>query len=238
MLATLATTLPCTPIPAFNVDNCLSPRPAQHELVRMNSSDFTVARRHHTISSRALGGKQSGIGRSHDLVPSRALGRIVGNAATNGNRTGHTWETVIFKMAAQFLRDRGRVFSAGFRQHDGELLAAEATDHIKLAQLLPKYGRNSAQNVIADQMTEVVVELFEVIDIDHDDGHAALKAAGAFQLFADAHLETAAVVNAGESVDVGKLLDALEIIGVLDGGRADVGHRLQGLNVFRHKGVS
>src|SRR5260370_12244277 len=80
-------------------------------------------------------------------------------------------------------------------------------------------------------MAEFVIQGLELINVRHDDRHASSISSGAFNLFHNAQLEKAAVEDSGETVEVSQLFYALNIVGVLDRRGADVGHRLQGLQV-------
>jgi hypothetical protein len=84
---------------------------------------------------------------------------------------------------------------------------------------------------------EFVVEALELIDIGHDDGHAAAIAAGALDLLGDAKLEKSAVENAGQAIEVGQLFYPLNVMGVLDGSGANVCDRFKGLLIAVAEGI-
>ena len=86
-------------------------------------------------------------------------------------------------------------------------------------------------------MSELVIQPLELIDVSHDDGHARAVAPGAFNFFHDAQLEKAPVENTGETIEIGKLLHALDIMRVLDGGGANVGDGFERLQVAVAEGV-
>src|SRR5579859_2080292 len=52
-----------------------------------------------------------------------------------------------------------------------------------------------------------------MVDVEHDQRHPPLEAAGTLQLLDNAHLEITAVVDSGKPVHVGKLLHAVEVVG-------------------------
>jgi len=82
------------------------------------------------------------------------------------------------------------------------LFSTVAANHVNLTQLLTEYSRDLAQNFISEQVSELVIQALEVIDIDHDDGHAPVVTRSPFDFRADLQLEIAAIVDAGESIDV------------------------------------
>src|SRR6185312_4365982 len=118
---------------------------------------------------------------------------------------------------------------------DGEFLAAVAANDINFTKLLHKNIRDLSQHLVAQQMSELVIQALTIIDVDHNHGHAALIARGPFDFRRDLHLEVAAIVDAGEAVHVRQLLRLFKMVRILDRGRADVGHGLQGRNIFLRK---
>ena len=160
---------------------------------------------------------------------------LAGNSATpmlmvTGRETPAYW--VLATAQAELVGHGGGTASLGGGENDGELLAAVAADHIDLAQMADEDGGNGAQNIVADHVPEVVVDLLEVIQIDHQDADAAAIAGGAGDLFDQAGVEIAAIEDAGESVAIGELAHAIDVAGVLGGGGQDVGNGFQGLNVI------
>ncbi len=117
----------------------------------------------------------------------------------------------------------------GLGQQDREFLSAVAAYHINLAQLLVKERRNLAQDFVSQQVAELIVQPLELIDVGHDHGHAGSVAAGTLDFFQDPQFEEAAVEDSGQSIEVGQLLDALDVVRVLDGGGANVGDRFERL---------
>src|SRR5690348_9187932 len=122
-------------------------------------------------------------------------------------------------------------------KQDSELFPAIAAHHINLSQLLMKQRRDLAQNVIAQQVAEFIVERLEMIDVGHDYSHARAVSAGPLDLFHDAELEIAAVKNAGQAIQISQLLDSLDIVRILDRCRTDVGYGLERAQFDFAKGV-
>src|SRR5579863_933674 len=86
-------------------------------------------------------------------------------------------------------------------------------------------------------MTEFVVQMLELVDVRHDHGHPAPIAPGAFNLLQNAELKKSPVENSGQPVQVGELLDSLNIMGVLNRGGANIGHRFERLKISLAKSV-
>ena len=64
----------------------------------------------------------------------------------------------------------------GVREHDGELLAAEARGQVDRPRLVDEDPAHEAQDVVADDVAERVVDVLEVVEVADDDGE---RAAGA-----------------------------------------------------------
>src|SRR5678815_2910356 len=109
-------------------------------------------------------------------------------SGANGDRARHSRELPGFDDAAKLLCDSETVLRVGLRQEDRELLTAVAADDIDLAKLLVKQRRDLAEDFVAEQVSELVIQALELVDIEHDNGHATLKAAGPFQLLSLIHI--------------------------------------------------
>src|SRR6478735_9016143 len=55
----------------------------------------------------------------------------------------------------------------GVRQHDGELLAAVAAGEVAVPQHGPQRGADVGQYLITDGVTEAVVDVLEVVQVEH-----------------------------------------------------------------------
>src|SRR6185312_3871897 len=89
----------------------------------------------------------------------------------------------------------GREIGAG--ENGDHLLAAVARRKIGVAHALAQYFRHQPQHLVADAVAEIVVEAFEVVDIDHERTERVI-ALHRFRLrAAEEFLERAAVGEAG-----------------------------------------
>jgi len=93
----------------------------------------------------------------------------------------------------------------------GELLAADTGQHVVLAQHLGELAGDLDKHLVAGLVAPGVVDLLEMVDIEHADGQRAAAAARERQLAAQLLVEVQAVEGAGEVVARHRLeLTALE----------------------------
>ena len=85
-------------------------------------------------------------------------------------------------------------------QQDRELVAAEARAGIAGTDLGLGAPRNFLERFVAGQVAEAIVDLLEVVHVDHQAGQRLAGALRAREFFAKAIVEIAAVVPAGEEV--------------------------------------
>ena len=72
-------------------------------------------------------------------------------------------------------------------------------------------------------MTEFVIQSLELVDVDHDHGHAGVEAAGPFHFFLDTQFEEPSIENSSQAVEIGQLFDPLNVVGVLNRRGANIG---------------
>ena len=185
---------------------------------------FAAAGYAHAIPSRLLCGVEASVGGAHQLVAGIAVLRETCYSGANGHRTRYSRELPFIHQPAQFFRNADCVLGVGLRKDDGEFLATITADHVDLPNMLVEDGRHLAENFVAKQVSELVIQTFELIDVDHKDRHPRFKPPRPLDLLQDAHLEVAAVKNPGQPIQVGKLLHAIDVVSVLDSGSANVGH--------------
>src|SRR5215475_14366412 len=80
-------------------------------------------------------------------------------------------------------------------------------------------------------MAKFVVQVFKAIDINHDYRHTCFEPACAFDFFDNAQFETTAIEDTCQPIEIGQLFHFFNVVRVLNGGGADVGHRLERLYV-------
>jgi hypothetical protein len=88
------------------------------------------------------------------------------------------------------------------------------------------------EHLVADGMAEDVVHLLEVVDVDHHDGDVLVRARRVRQLAAEALVEVAVVVEAGERVGLGLALEPRPDVRVVEGERGGVAESLRELELL------
>ena len=95
------------------------------------------------------------------------------------------------------------------RQHDCEFVAAVAREKIGRTQCLAHRTAELRQNDIADHVSEGVVDLFEIVDIEHQQRDRQVVDARALDLLRQLPAKVAAIPDAGEIVGLGETHDPL-----------------------------
>ena len=163
------------------------------------------------------------------------MGGELGYADADGDRVRDSGKFGVGDGAAELFGHRGGAGSLGGGQNDGKLFAAVAAHHIDLAQLANEDRGNGAQNIVAQHVSEIVVDLLEVIEIDHQNADASAIAGGTGDLIDQAGVKIAAIEYSGESVTICELTNPVHIAGVLRGRGQNVGHGFERLNVIGKK---
>ena len=103
-------------------------------------------------------------------------------------------------LLAQALAEDARAVLVDAADEHGELLAAVARQHVLGAQGVVEHADDRAQHVVADEVAVRVVELLEVVDVEHEQRQRLGVALGEADLGAEPLEEVAAVERAGEPV--------------------------------------
>ena len=109
-------------------------------------------------------------------------------------------ETVLPHRVAHVLGGDIRPSRAGLGKHDRELLAAVAAHHIDLSDSAAEYAAQLGQRHVARGMAELVVELLELVGVDHQQRYVVDVAASPLDLLAESLLQVAVVVETREPV--------------------------------------
>src|SRR6185369_1536125 len=146
-----------------------------------------------------------------------------GHSGADSDRPRYSRKLPAIDQPPQLLGHSQGLLLAGLRKQDGELFSSVTADHIDLAQLLRKDRGNLAQYFITQQVPKFIVQALELVDIHHDHCHRAVKPPGAFQFLLNSQFEITPVEDSGQPVQIGQVLDALNVVSILDGSGADVG---------------
>ena len=87
--------------------------------------------------------------------------------------------------------------------HQRELVAADARDQIGRAEPLAQHLGDRLEHRVAGRVAVRVVDLLEVVEVEHDDRARVAVADGAGERLDEARLEAAAVEQRGQQVVVG-----------------------------------
>ena len=128
-----------------------------------------------------LGVIHRGVGVAHHLVRVRVVGRTERDADAG---RGEHFAAADRERRAQRLLDPegdavGLAVVAESVQEDRELVAAEAGEHVALSQARLEPPRHRDQQLVADQVTEAVVDDLEAIEIEIEDRERGADAAQA-----------------------------------------------------------
>src|SRR6202158_551362 len=129
-----------------------------------------------------LRGVEPTVGSPYHVISSFAVRGKDGDPCADRNSPRHSWKLKALHHPPQFLGDGDGLLRCDLGQQDGEFFSAVAAYHINLAQLLVKERRNLAQHFVPQEMTKLIIQPLELIDIRHDYGHAGSIAAGALEV--------------------------------------------------------
>ena len=115
---------------------------------------------------------------------------------------------------ANVLGDRDRTGQVGLGEHDGKLLAAVARHDIACPHR--RFGDRLCdllQARVAREVTVAIVELFEVVDVDHHDRERLRVSRAAPPFVRDREVEAPPVPDLGERIDFDQTLEIAVRVG-------------------------
>src|SRR5262249_25424991 len=98
----------------------------------------------------------------------------------------------------------------GLGQEEGEDLAAELGDGVDPALGALEHVGDGLEAVVRLAVAELVVDLLEVVEVEHGDGHLALAALGALELLLEELLEAGGIEKASARVALGGLGEVVD----------------------------
>ena len=108
------------------------------------------------------------------------------------------------------------------RHDDRELLTADAAHHVRRPHRRAQDVCDPEQQLVADAVPVHVVDALEVVQVEHHEGDGVVLDRRAHELLAQAVVESPVVVEAGERVGGGLVLEPRADVGVVDRERCRV----------------
>ena len=121
-------------------------------------------------------------------------------------------EAARLDLLAQPVGERPRPLEVRLRQHDGELLAAVAREHLVATDARLDDARELLQHEVAGEVAVDVVDLLEVVDVEHDERQVARVAARADDLLLERLEQVALHVRLRETIDDGHPVDFFVVL--------------------------
>jgi hypothetical protein len=169
------------------------------------------------VSAVDLGTIECIIGQFYEAVHCRAAGRRKpGHAyADSQGKLGHrTAESVCLYRGTHPVGHKCRLFERSIRQNCNELITSVTGSGVIGAKFLLKQQGNLLQDTITLQVTIGIVYLFEVVDIQDNQGQVALLAQVALNLFTQSLHKVAPVEKPGQVIRIGQFQQ--QLIGPLE----------------------
>ena len=163
-----------------------------------------------------LGGHHGDLGACDELA---RIGCVLGpDGDTGGDRElsdGFGLERR--QLLADPLRERGRAVDVSCREDHRELLTADSADHVACAHGRAEGVGDLLEEVVADPVSVDVVDLLEVVEVEHHDRDRLARGRRAQELLPEPVMEGAVVVEAGQGVRLGLVLEPCADVRVVDG---------------------
>ncbi len=161
------------------------------------------------ITAACLGLIHRDIGEDHQVGPTR-LGVLTKRCHpdTDGQRPALADDeaAVLAHGAQQVLQHPLGVLLVGVRERDRELVAAQTRQDVGGAQPVAQQVRGRDQRLVSDPVTERVVDLLEVVQIEHRDNATAAVAPRIGELARELLIEAAAIEEARQRIMIGEVL--------------------------------
>src|SRR5713226_8842222 len=136
-----------------------------------------------------------------------AIAVVAGDADTRGEARRFI---VVGHDFADAIGDAARFVFLGFRENQGEFVAAVSRGSVNCAAMNPENIGEAADGTAADKMAVTIVNRFQTIEVEKQHGEGPASAIGALRLVFK-NIEQAAVVGkAGERIADGQMVDLFE----------------------------
>ena len=128
------------------------------------------------------------------------------------------------------------VLAAAILHHHRELLAAEPADDVLRPDDRAQRLGEEAEQLVADGVAVDVVDVLEVVDVEHQHGERHVRAARLLQRLQQPLVEDAVVEEAGERVRASLMLEPRSPLGVVERKRGRVAEALRDLELHLGEG--
>ena len=178
-----------------------------------------------------LRGHHRGFGAGDQLARIRGVLGALRDADRDGDPAGEV-EVDLVQALPEPGRERDHVGLVARRHDHRELLAADPADDVGGADGRPQVVGEVREHLVADRVPVDVVDLLEVVDVDHHHGDVLVRARGVRELAAEPLVEVAVVVEAGERVGLRLALEPRADVRVVEGERGRVAEPLGELELL------
>ena len=171
--------------------------------LNQNSSRDARRLRDDAVTSEVLGVVERVVGVLEHLTGLDDL-HAFGRCDTGGKRAapGGTLARRDAKADTQTLGENHRTLVAGLGSDDGELLASVAKHLVRRTHAVPQDTGEEHEHVVSHGMSERVVDRFEEVDVEQDQGEVALVAAALVTTARERVIECPTIADVGQRVDV------------------------------------
>ena len=177
------------------------------------------------VLAARLRGHHRRLGAGDELARVRGVLRALRDPDRDRDRAGEV-ELDLVEALGEPGRERDRLLLAAAGHDHGELLAADPADDVGGADGRAEVVGELRQHLVADGVAEDVVDLLEVVDVDHHDRHVRVLGGGERQLAPEALVEVAVVVEAGQRVGLRLALEPGADVRVVERQRGGVAEPL------------
>ncbi len=190
---------------------------------------------HDLVLAARLRGHHRRLGARDQLARVRRVLGPVGDPDRDRDLAGHV-ELDLLEPRRQPVRHRHRVGCVAGGDDDGELLAADPADDVRRAHRGAQVVRQARQHLVAGAVAVDVVDLLEVVDVDHHERHRLVDGRAARQLAPQPLVEVAVVVEPRERVGLGLVLELRAPVCVVERERGRIAEALRQLELLLAEG--
>ena len=168
---------------------------------------FGCRDQHDTVSACLFRSIERGICTCKKLLLVVALAQT-GDTETGGHKPCDR-EVRRSNRLSNFFSDSQRLLLIGLRENDQKFFPAPSPDGICLTDTVLQDSRDENQNRITNSVTKFIIDLLDVIDIEHDEREIGLVAFGTINFLLNDRIEFGAVVNLSQLVGDGQNIQLL-----------------------------